>query len=67
MLEGKEKAGKKIKCLLEPIQAGPLLLKNRMVRSPMASRFASVTGEVTEAIDRHVCRFSQEWSVINNS
>lgn len=34
--------------LLKPIQIGSLLLKNRMVRSPMWSRTSGVSGEVTD-------------------
>ena len=34
--------------LLQPIEVGPLRLKNRMVRSPMLSGMASADGEVTE-------------------
>jgi 2,4-dienoyl-CoA reductase-like NADH-dependent reductase (Old Yellow Enzyme family) len=30
--------GEKLEMLLEPIQIGPVRLKNRMIRSPMRSR-----------------------------
>lgn len=47
----------KIKRLLEPIQVGPLLLKNRMIMSPVRTRFATVNGEVTDQlIDYYIAR-----------
>jgi 2,4-dienoyl-CoA reductase-like NADH-dependent reductase (Old Yellow Enzyme family) len=42
--------GQKLDMLLQPIKIGPLLLKNRMVRSPMWSRTSNVEGEVTEQL-----------------
>lgn len=43
--------GDKLKMLLlQPIKIGTLLLKNRMVRSPMWSRYSGVNGEVTQQI-----------------
>lgn len=42
--------GAKLELLLQPIQIGPVRLKNRMVRSPMWSRMSSVAGEVTQQL-----------------
>src|SRR5512143_1588439 len=39
--------------LLQPMQLGPLRLKNRMVRSPMLSGMASADGEVSEQLIDH--------------
>lgn len=41
---------RKLERLLEPIQIGPLRLKNRIVRSPMWSRTHSSSGEVTRQL-----------------
>lgn len=38
----------KFKKLFEPIQVGPLLLKNRMVMSPMWTRLCSAEGDITQ-------------------
>ena len=40
--------GEKLERLVQPLQIGPVRLKNRMVRSPMWSRTSSVEGEVTQ-------------------
>lgn len=42
--------GDRTKMLVQPIKIGSLLLKNRMVRSPMWSRTSNVEGEVTEQL-----------------
>jgi 2,4-dienoyl-CoA reductase-like NADH-dependent reductase (Old Yellow Enzyme family)/NADPH-dependent 2,4-dienoyl-CoA reductase/sulfur reductase-like enzyme len=42
--------GERLEMLLQPIQIGPVRLKNRMVRSPMWSRTSSVEGEVTQQL-----------------
>jgi len=42
--------GGKLDLLLQPLQIGPVRLKNRMVRSPMWSRTSSVEGEVTQQL-----------------
>ena len=39
-----------IKMLVEPVQIGPLLLKNRIAKSAVWSRMASVEGEVTQQL-----------------
>lgn len=41
---------KKIKKLLEPIEIGRLHLKNRMIMSPMWTRYATTNGEVTQQL-----------------
>ena len=38
----------KLEMLFQPLQIGPVRLKNRMIRSPMWSRTSSVEGEVTQ-------------------
>ncbi len=46
-----------LKKLLGPVEIGPLTLKNRMIQSPMWTRFASVEGEVTQQlIDYYTAR-----------
>ncbi len=46
-----------LKKLLEPVEIGPLTLKNRMIQSPMWTRYASVEGEVTQQlIDYYTAR-----------
>lgn len=40
----------RLKKLFEPVDIGPLTLKNRMIQSPMWTRFASVEGEVTQQL-----------------
>lgn len=48
---------KKITRVFEPIKVGPYVFKNRMVMSPMWTRYASVNGEVTQQlIDYYVAR-----------
>ncbi len=48
---------KKIEKLLEPIQVGPLLLKNRMVMSPVSIWYASPHGELTQQqVDYYTAR-----------
>ena len=42
--------GERLEMLLQPIQIGPVRLKNRMIRSPMWSRTSSVEGEVTQQL-----------------
>ncbi len=42
--------GQKLDLLLQPMKMGPIVLKNRMVRSPMWSRTSNVEGEVTEQL-----------------
>ena len=39
--------------LLEPIRIGSLILPNRLVMPPMATRLATETGEVTDALVEH--------------
>ncbi len=48
---------KKFMKLSEPLRLGPLILKNRLIMSPMWNRYASVHGEVTQqTIDYYVER-----------
>lgn len=44
---------REIKMLLKPIQVGPLLLKNRMVKSPTWTILCSAEGEVTQRMIDH--------------
>jgi 2,4-dienoyl-CoA reductase-like NADH-dependent reductase (Old Yellow Enzyme family)/NADPH-dependent 2,4-dienoyl-CoA reductase/sulfur reductase-like enzyme len=45
--------GNKFEMLFQPIQIGPLRLKNRMVMSPMLTGMSSANGEVTEQLIDH--------------
>ena len=45
--------GYKFEMLFQPIQIGPLRLKNRMVMSPMLTGMSSANGEVTEQLIDH--------------
>jgi 2,4-dienoyl-CoA reductase-like NADH-dependent reductase (Old Yellow Enzyme family)/thioredoxin reductase len=48
---------KKIKMVFDPIEVGPYVFKNRMIMSPMWTRYASVNGEVTQQlVDYYVAR-----------
>lgn len=51
--------------LKEPFRLGPLLLKNRLIMSPMWNRYASVEGEVTQqTIDYYVERAKSGVSMV---
>lgn len=55
----------KIQSLLEPIQVGPLLLENRVVRAPLLTKLASIQGEVTQKlIDLYVTSAKNRISLI---
>ncbi|MFC1930401.1 NAD(P)/FAD-dependent oxidoreductase [Chloroflexota bacterium] len=41
---------KKLKLVYEPVKVGRLTLKNRMIMSPMWTRYATVNGEVTQQL-----------------
>ncbi|MBI4330741.1 MAG: FAD-dependent oxidoreductase [Chloroflexi bacterium] len=48
---------KQLKLVYEPVRVGPLEFKNRMIMSPMWTRYASVNGEVTQQlIDYYTAR-----------
>jgi len=56
-MRGEGKMEKKIKKLLEPMQMGPLLLKNRIVKSTTSLGYCSFNGEVTQQmIDHYVAQ-----------
>lgn len=53
--------GKKIERLLEPLQVGPLWLKNRMIMSPLRTRYASRDGEVTQQLIDYYAARAKGW------